>query len=392
MLKIENNIDAKHDWICLSADDYWNSNPHSRYHIAKEFSKNSRVLWVNSIGHRFPSLKNRKGWLLIARKIKSYFIFYRRPENNFYVLSAITIPLFEGNFVKIVNAKLLWIQIKLVSFLIGIKGKYYFISSPSFGVISSKLKNSFVVYYYSDLYTSFRELKQNNNMEELDTNLVSIAKIVYGASKKICDNLNARGIKAKYLPHAVDSAHFENPNEFIPDSMKEIRRPIIGYYGTITDSNDWDLIDYLSEQRPNYSFVFIGKKLISNRKLESRENIHFLGYVPYKLIPKYGKCFDVAIMFWVLRDWIQHSNPLKLLEYMALGKPIVSIDIPEVKNNFGDVVFIAKDKYSFLEFIDKALKVDSKELHKKYKHILKEYSWHNITNQINNDIKEIKNV
>ncbi len=390
-----NEYNAKNkyfDWICLSGDDYWNSNPHSRYHISKEFSKNSRILWVNSIGHRFPSLKNRKGWLLIGRKIKSYFIFFRRPESNFYVLSPLTIPVFKGKLINKINAEFLWIQIVIAAKLIGIKKEYYFVSSPSFGMIYSKLKNAFVIYYYSDLYTAFRELKHKKEIEENDLRLIAISKLVYGASKKICENLLYKDVHIKYLPHAVNKNHFEKFNGTIPGDIKNIPHPIIGYYGTITDSNDWEIIDYCSKERPSYQFVFIGKKFISIPELEKRSNIHFVNKVPYELIPLYGKQFDVAIMFWVMRKWIQNSSPLKLLEYFALKKPVVSVDIPEVRERFGDLVYIAKDKKEFLSGIDKALSDENKSIIEKYNVILSEYSWEKVVNTIYDDIGEIKNV
>lgn len=379
------------DWICLAGDDYWNSNPHSRYHIAKEFSKHGRVLWVNSIGHRFPSLKKKKGWQLILRKLKSYLIFFRKPEPNFYVLSPMTIPVFRGKFISSFNSEILWLQIRIISFVIGMKKKYYFISSPSFGVLHKKFNNSFIIYYYSDLYTVFREVKHKEETEELDRNLIAISKLIYGASKKICENLVDRGVSAKYLPHAVDKSHFEIKDISIPDSIKDIKHPIIGYYGTITDSNDWEIIDYCSQERPAYQFVFIGKKFISLPELEKRPNIHFINKVPYNLIPNYGKQFDVAIMFWVMREWIKNSSPLKLLEYFSLNKPVVSVDIPEVREKFSNLVYLANGKEDFLTCIDLALTEEGRKRVNNYNDIIDNYSWGKIIDRINLDIREKEN-
>jgi len=379
------------DWICLSGDDYWNSNPHSRYHIAKQLSKRSRVLWVNSIGSRFPTLKKKNGFRLIANKLKSYLIFFRKPEPGFYILSPVTIPLFKGSLVKKINENFLWYQIKLFIFLLGLKNPHFFISSPSFGILSTRIKNFFCIYYYSDLYISHREIKYKSDMEDLDKRLLGISSLVYCCSKKICEVVQKEYRNAKYLPHSVDREHFTK--SFIkPEELKNIKSPIIGYYGTLSDSNDWEIIDYLSLQRPDYSFVFIGKKTMDIPLLEQRENIFFLDRISYDQIPAYGSFFDVAIMFWILRDWILHSSPLKLLEYFALGKPVVSVDIPEVRKKFGDVVFISKDKYCFLENVDRALKIDRKELEIKYDLILKENSWSKLTDQIYMDLERVQNV
>ncbi len=378
----------KIDWICLTADDYWNSNPHSRYHIAKRFSKTSRILCVNSIGTRFPSLKRKKGIKLILRKIKSYLIFYRKPEPNFYVISPITIPVFHGSLIKKINSEILWLQIRFFKYLLRLNNARFFISSPSFGILSKKLSKSFCIYYYSDLYTSDREIKFKSEMESLDKKLYSVSNLVYCCSEKICETIGSNGKFPKYLPHSVDVKHFSN-NYAKPVAMLNIKSPIIGYYGSISDSNDWEIIDYITKERPNYNFVFVGKKFVDLYEIEKRQNVFFIDKVSYKDVPAYGSCFDVAIMFWVLRNWILHSSPIKLLEYIALGKPVVSVDIPEVKKNFGDVVLIAKDKFEFLNKIDEALHIDKAGLQKKYQPILKNHSWEKVVEKIYKDMGEL---
>ena len=132
------------DWICLSADDYWNSNPHSRYHIAKEASRKRKVLWVNSIGHRLPSLSKKTGWFLVLRKLRSYAKFLRKPEPNFYVLTPVTIPAFGNKAFQSVNRMVLWLQISVCAQMIGLHNPIYFVSSPSFGILHDKLKKEVV--------------------------------------------------------------------------------------------------------------------------------------------------------------------------------------------------------------------------------------------------------
>ncbi len=54
-------------------------------------------------------------------------------------------------------------------------------------------------------------------------------------------------------------------------------------------------------------------------------NVFFLGKRDYSDIPAFGNYFDVCLNFWVMKDWIKNSSPLKIKEYLALGKPVVSI-------------------------------------------------------------------
>ena len=379
------SVDA--DWICLSADDYWNSNPHGRYHIAKEASRTHKVLWVNSIGHRLPSFSRKTGWLLVFRKLRSYAKYFRKPEPNFYVLTPITIPSFKSKLFQSVNRKMLWLQISICARIIGIRNPIYFVSSPSFGILHEKLRGSAVIYYYSDLYTTHREVIHKAETEYLDSKIREVSVLVYGASTEICRRIAEVDKRIRYLPHAVDLQHFqEAPKD--PDPFSGIPRPIIGYYGQLNVGNDWDILKYCAQERPKYSFVFIGKKFIDLKEFEQRPNVYFFDKVPYMEIPRYGSHFDVAIMFWVLSEWIFHCSPLKLYEYLALGKPVVSVDIPEVRNKYNGIVLLAKSKNEFLEQIDRALNLDHEELRIAYNKIIKDLSWSKVLEKICYDLSQ----
>ena len=228
-------------------------------------------------------------------------------------------------------------------------------------------------------------------MEYLDRKLLEISVLVYGASAEICSRISKVDKRIQYLPHAVDLKHFlETPKG--PDPFRGIPRPIIGYYGTISDSNNWDIIRYCAKERPQYSFIFIGKKVIDLPDLEQQPNVYFFDKIPYSEIPRYGSNFDVAIMFWVLREWILHCSPLKLHEYLALGKPVVSVDIPEVRNKYNGIVLLAKNKHEFLEHIDRALNLDHEELRISYNKIIKDLDWSNVLEKILHDLFNETNI
>jgi glycosyltransferase involved in cell wall biosynthesis len=82
--------------------------------------------------------------------------------------------------------------------------------------------------------------------------------------------------------------------------------------------------------------------------------VHFLGRRPYDCLPAYGKQFDVSIIPYRLCPFTLHANPIKLREYLALGKPVVSVSTPAVKK-YADVVEIAQSRNDFLAKLDAAL-------------------------------------
>jgi glycosyltransferase involved in cell wall biosynthesis len=89
-------------------------------------------------------------------------------------------------------------------------------------------------------------------------------------------------------------------------------------------------------------------------QVPSRANIHWIGKRPYESLPAYGKQFDVAIMPFRRTTVILHANPLKLREYLAMGKPVVSVSTPEI-DKYSDVVGVAQSREEFLARLDAAL-------------------------------------
>lgn len=376
--------------IHFSGDDYWNSNPHSRYHITKNFiGLGYKVLWINPLGTRFPSIKKKNFSNRILRKLKSIFKFLNKAEDNLYVYTPVLLPVFKTGFYFNLNKILFLVQMSFITAVLGIKKPVLFFSTPLYAFALSLISYSKSIYYYSDYYTAYRELNNSSRgyLEFLDGILYRNADSVFCASREIYSGLISKNNRKNiyYLPHAVDFEHFNSgreKNNTLPHDIQSVKHPVIGYYGTLTDSNDWDIIDYCSKERPDYNFVFIGRKDMSLPQLESRPNIFFLGKKSYSKLPLYASHFDVCIMFWVRREWIKNSSPLKLNEYLALGKPVVSTFIEEVNSNYNDVVQIAETKEEFLEQLDKVLKSDNTEQIEKGLQIVKESSWRSVAEKI----------
>jgi len=383
--------DFQKEWVIhFSADDYWHSNPHSRHHITEQLHKHYSVLWVNPIGSRMPSLKKKSTTAKVIRKLKSLSKFIRKVSDGYYVTTFIQIPYFREGWLQRVNKALIRIQLKTATRFLRIRNPLLFYTSPVFAPTLRLIKHRYSVYYYSDQYTEFREFDEATRAFtiSMDRILNENADLIMCASKKIFHSLDKRlHDKSIYFPHQVDFGFFHNHQpEKIPEEMAAISKPVVGYYGTLTDSNDWDFIRYAVEYRPHYNFVFIGRKDIQDTGLEHLPNVHFLGKKPFSEIPAYGKCFDVGIMFWIRREWIINSSPLKLKEYLSLGIPVVSTVIEEVQSNYNDIVYSADSKEVFLEFLDHAITDRDGQRIQRGIDMVKNDSWYNAVKIIQNEM------
>ena len=171
--------------------------------------------------------------------------------------------------------------------------------------------------------------------------------------------------KVYYLPNAAEYEHFHIKKEVadLPEDIKHIvnkNKPIIGYFGALAKWIDYNLINLLAEKRPDAEIILIGWDFDGSQKLlKERANLHVLGARPYAILPKYAIWFDIAIIPFSDVDISSTTSPIKLYEYMALGKPIVTTDVFECKRYRS--VMAAQDHKEFLLLVDRAFKLKDDE-------------------------------
>jgi glycosyltransferase involved in cell wall biosynthesis len=133
----------------------------------------------------------------------------------------------------------------------------------------------------------------------------------------------------------------------------------VGYFGSLTDSFDQENIRYCAARHPELSFVLIGRIVTDFSALRDLPNVHFLGYKKYEELPMYGAQFDVGLLNWKMTEWIKYSNPLKTNEYLAMGKPVVSVPIDEIERNYSDRIRVGQTKEELCRLIVEEIESDS---------------------------------
>jgi len=191
----------------------------------------------------------------------------------------------------------------------------------------------------------------------MDEEMTRKSDVVFVSSETLLESKLRLNPETHVSPHGVDVDHFARAQDEslpVPAEMTGMPHPIVGFFGLIERWIDLDLIGFLAEQRPNRTFVLIGRLACPADHLINRSNVHFLGKRAYEDLPVYGKQFDAAIIPYRLVPQVYHANPLKLREYLAMGKPIVSVRTPEIEK-YADVVEIADSHEEFLKKLDTLL-------------------------------------
>ncbi len=200
------------------------------------------------------------------------------------------------------------------------------------------------------------------------------ADIIFTVSKEQ-KNLFSTHKKAFWVPNGIDSSHFQKEQKLITRDIGNIKKPIIGYTGTIQERFDVDLVYACAKARPEYSFVLIGptsrnwkneifgivtKDEIDLSPLQKLQNVFFLGRKSYDQLPMYVQQFDVGIIPHKNDEFVKSNNPMKMYDYLAAGLPIVATPTSGAEL-FPDIVTIASTSDDFVLAIDKFVNIGNDE-------------------------------
>ncbi len=160
--------------------------------------------------------------------------------------------------------------------------------------------------------------------------------------------------------NGVDYSFFEQIGDysFEPEFQEILDRgkPIVCYYGALAKWFDYDLIKKIAGT-DRYSVVLFGIKYDESydENIGDEDNIYFLGPRDYSVLKYYAKKCDILTIPFKINNITKATSPVKLFEYMALHKPIVTTDMNECRKYSS--IMIAHDHDEFTELLDKALKL-----------------------------------
>ena len=298
----------------------------------------------------------------LNRKAKSIFTGLKKSDAGFWVYSPFSLPVHHLSWARPFNQMLMMSQLRWVQHKLGIRNPIVWVACPAACEVAIKMNKAKLVYQRTDKFEEFPGVDAEI-IGRFDRKLKEHADLTIFVNNSLFQEESQQCRRALYIDHGVDYELFasaeKNPNK--PCDIANIPRPIIGFYGGFAGhTTDISLFEKVVDLLADKSFVFVGQPSEECASLKARKNVWMLGQKPYEQIPHYGKCFDVAIMPWKQNRWIRVCNPVKLKEYLAIGKPVVSTPFNEL-DKYLDVVYEAKTPEEFAQTIVKALAEDSLE-------------------------------
>lgn len=340
------------DILCFSHD--WSGDPLSKTHLMRNLARDNRILWVNSIGYRTPTV-SKADVSRAFKKLKAATNSLSEPEPNIFVLNPLAVPVYGQPRIRDLNRKLLRFQVKRAMRMLGFQRPINFVFNPAAAVIAGELGEDQIIYYCVDEYTAFSGVS-SSSLGELEEHLLRRADLVIVSADLLYESKSPFNERTVIVRHGVDFDHFRkalDPTTIVPAEIADLPHPVIGFFGLIADWVDVDLMAHVARQFPQGSLVVVGKATTSTAVLEQLPNVHLLGRKPYETLPAYCKGFDVALMPFRINELTLNANPLKVREYLAAGLPVVSTAIPEVE--ILGLCRIGRDRDSFVREVQAAL-------------------------------------
>jgi glycosyltransferase involved in cell wall biosynthesis len=206
---------------------------------------------------------------------------------------------------------------------------------------------------------------QSDRMRRLtiaqDAILCRRADTVIVCSRKLYEMKRPLARSLALVPNGVETEHYRtvmDRAEPMPEESARWRRPVFGYTGTIHPERvDVGLVETLARAFPGGTVVLVGPDLLSptdHARLVACGNVALTGSVSYRRLPEYMRAFDVCITPHCMSEFTESLNPIKLWEYLASGKPVVSTDVAGFRD-YAHLLHVERDPKCFVAACAEAL-------------------------------------
>jgi len=348
---------AQEDIVCISTSEWdflWTRKQRLMARLAKQ---GNRVLYVDpAYASRSERLGPKKGYRV------AYGTHVRQVSESLWVMTPpLSLPF--GRFHWSRNLSDRWLAKEIREFLAEQRFRLpiLWIYWPITIALLERIPYKLLIYEAVDdiaEYPTF-DAAMRRFIRECETEIVKRADLVFVTSPELLKRRAELNPNIFVSSNGVDVQLFstaQDPTVDVPNDLRGLPRPILGFIGGIAPWTDLDLAIEVALRKPNWSIVLIGPvdSGIDIERFNGVKNVHFFGRRPPELLPSYLKGIDVCLNLFKRTPLTQAVNPLKVYEYLAAGKPVVSTPMPEVEK-FGEMVSVADSPDAFVDEIERAI-------------------------------------
>jgi glycosyltransferase involved in cell wall biosynthesis len=328
----------------------WGSLPSSTQHLMRHLSEGRKILWVNSIGLRKPRFSmadcKRAFKKITSRRIPDCCSL-TTSEQCITVLNPTTIPAPSSRLGRFLATKLLQNQLLPAMEKAKLHKPILWLSLPTASDLVGKLGEHATVYYCGDDFSALAGV-DHLTVSAREQELQEKADLIITASDRLAERFPA--LKTRLLTHGVDYHLFSTLSPRAID-LPANGKPVAGFYGSISEWLDLDLLVAVIKRMPHWNFILIGQAVVDTSALKSLKNVYLMGPRPHHELPGYSQHWNASLLPFKNNAQIQACNPLKLSEYLAAGKPVVSTPFPALRP-YRKLISIADSENSMIEALE----------------------------------------
>lgn len=228
--------------------------------------------------------------------------------------------------------------------------------------LAGQMGESAVVYDITDDWISLTQSPALTRLiEAQDAALCARTDAVIVCSEKLYEMKQGMTSRLALIPNGVEAEHYAavlDGSLPLPAEAAHWPRPVFGYTGTLhPDRVDVPLVTDLARGLPSGSVALVGPDHLrpeDHAALGALPNVFLTGPKPYAQLPEYMRAFDVCITPHRVTPFTESLNPIKLWEYLAAGKPIVSTNVAGFRD-YPQFVSIASGADEFIRLSQAAL-------------------------------------
>jgi teichuronic acid biosynthesis glycosyltransferase TuaH len=370
--------------------------------IASLLAQHNRVLYVN-----FPLKRNAYFTRNIDPKLEPHIRVLRDSQEQIKSVTHNIWELYPGSLVESVNwlpnstalRSILYLinnrnfarDIRRATKQLGFNDIILFNDNDIYNgyYLKEFLKPSLYIYYMRDFLQGYPYWKKHVSV--LEPSLIGKSDLVVANSLYYAEYSRRFNPHTFYIGQGCDFSHFDASRvHAVPEDISALQRPLIGYIGALdAERLDLDILAGIARARPDWNIVLVGPedKVFLQSNLHGLPNIHFTGGKPFQQLAAYVQAFDVCINPQLNNPITKGNYPLKIDEYLAMGKPVVATKT-EAMHIFREHTLLARSPNEYPELIEKALHGNTPALEAERTRFAQTHSWDNCMTELYKAIQD----
>lgn len=356
--------------ICF-APERWDGLWRNRHQLLTRFAQHNRVLWVEPRPYLSDALQ-----ALRTRRLEPHTLAWPRPQHIqdglFVYRDPLWLPLSGRAPLRQLTA---WGRARALRAAVrhmgGSQAPILWLFRPDQGDVIGQCGEQLLIYHAVDEYAAYeldyqadQTANRPDSVQAMEQAILRRADLALVTSEPLLAAKREFQANTHLVPNGVDFAAFAvartQPQQLAV--FEQAPHPRLGFVGAINEKVDLSLLSALAAADRSWQIVLVGPVTLRYHlddlaALRSQPNVHLIGALPVAQVPHAIAACDVCLMPYKINAWTHHISPLKLYEYLAIGRPIVSTNIPAVvtQAELAPLVAVAHDAAEMIAEVERAL-------------------------------------